>query len=36
VEVGRQIVVAVGGDAVVFLTRLLYRIDVYDGAVQVA
>jgi len=36
VGVGRQTVVAVGGDAVVFLARLLYRIDVDDGSVQVA
>ena len=36
VGVGRQPVVAVGGYAVVFLTRLLYWIDVYDGTTQVA
>jgi hypothetical protein len=33
---GRQTVVAVGGDAVVFLASLLHGIDVYDGSVQVA
>src|SRR5215208_5962182 len=35
VGVGRQTVVAVRRDAVVFLTRLLYWIDVDDGPVQV-
>ena len=34
--VGRQTVVAVGGDAVVFLTCFLYRIDVDDSPTQVA
>jgi hypothetical protein len=36
VGVGRQTVVAVGINAVMFLARLLYRIDVYDGPTQVA
>ncbi len=36
VGVERQAVVAVRADAVVFLTRFLFRIDVYDGPVQVA
>jgi hypothetical protein len=36
VEVDRQTVVAVGSNAVMFLARLLYRIDVYDDPVQVA
>jgi hypothetical protein len=36
VGVGRQTVVAVRGDAVVFLTGFLYRIDVDDSPVQVA
>ena len=36
VGVGGQSVMAVGADAVVFLARLFYRIDVYDGTVQVA
>ena len=33
--VGRQTVVAVRRDAVVFFTRLLHGIDVYDGSTQV-
>jgi hypothetical protein len=36
VGVGRQTVVAVGINAVMFLARLLYRIDVYHGPAQVA
>ena len=36
VGVGRQTVVAVRADMVVFLTRLLYGIDVYYGPVEVA
>jgi len=35
VGVGRKTVVAVGGDAVMFLAGLLDRIDVYDRSVQV-
>jgi hypothetical protein len=31
VGVGRQTVVVVGGDAMVFLASLFYRVDVYDG-----
>jgi hypothetical protein len=33
--VGRQAVVAVGGNTVVFLASLLCRIDVYDRPAQV-
>ena len=35
VSVGRQTVVAVGADAVVFLAGFFYRIHVYDRSVQV-
>jgi hypothetical protein len=36
VRVGGQAVVAVGGDTVVFLARLLCWIDMYDRPAQVA